>query len=363
MKPQVLAFYLPQFHPFPENDEWWGKGFTEWTNVGKAKPLFKGHYQPRVPADLGYYDLRLPLVREQQVELAKEAGVTAFCYWHYWFGNGKRLLADVFQEVLDSGSPDFPFCLAWANHTWRAVGCTAGNYDPRILVEQTYPGLEDAKMHFDFLVKVFRDERYLKIEGKPFLLIYDTNQIPELYIHNFRKWAKENGFPDLYLVGNLSSQNSKSEIINKGFDAVTYGRLGFKEKKSYLATYLLKVENRLKSYVKNMPPHVFDYKNVFHDFINKEIDSQIDVVPQIYPQWDHSPRTGPKGNIYINSTPELFKEHVKDALDAIKDKPEHLQILILKSWNEWAEGNYMEPDLKYGKGFIKALRSALEENK
>ena len=120
MNPKILALYLPQFHPFPENDEWWGKGFTEWTNVGKAKPLFRGHDEPRVPTELGYYDLRLPLIREQQAQMAREAGVTAFCYWHYWFGNGRRLLADVFHEVLESGKPDFPFCLAWANHTWRA---------------------------------------------------------------------------------------------------------------------------------------------------------------------------------------------------------------------------------------------------
>ena len=360
MKPKIFAFYLPQYYPFPENDEWWGKGFTEWTNVGKAKPLFKGHYQPRVPADLGYYDLRLPEVREQQAELAKEAGVTAFCYWHYWFGNGKRLLADVFQEVLDTGKPEFPFCLAWANHTWRAVGCTAGNESPEVLMEQTYPGVEDAKMHFDFLIKAFRDKRYVKINGKPFLFIFDSKSIPKEYIQNFKKWTVEAGFPGLYLVGNMPGNMAKQAIINKGFDAVTYGRLGLHTPSSKMKEFFIKVKNRLLSYYYRRPPHVYDYKKEFHGFINKDIDKEIDVIPQLYPQWDHSPRTGSKGNIYINSKPGYFEEHVKEAIDAIKDKPEEFQILLLKSWNEWAECNYMEPDLRYGKGYIKALKSAVE---
>lgn len=361
MKPKVFAFYLPQFHPFPENDEWWGKGFTEWTNVGKAKPLFKGHYQPRVPADLGYYDLRLPEIRQQQADLAREAGVTAFCYWHYWFGNGKRLLADVFQEVLDTGKPDFPFCLAWANHTWRAVGCTAGNESPEVLMEQTYPGIEDERMHFDFLLKAFRDKRYVKVNGKPFLFIFDSKSIPTEYIKNFKKWTIEAGYPGLYLVGNKPYSMSKKELLEKGFDAITYGRLGLHVPNSKAKEFLLKVRNRLLSYCKRRPPHVYDYKKEYHGFINKDIDKEIDVIPQLYPQWDHSPRTGSKGNIYINSEPKYFKEHVKEALDAIKDKPEEYQILILKSWNEWAEGNYMEPDLKYGKGYMRALHSAISE--
>ena len=172
-KVEIIAFYLPQFHPIPDNDEWWGKGFTEWTNVGKAKALFKGHNQPRVPADLGYYDLRLPIVREQQVELAKEAGVTAFCYWHYWFGNGKRLMADIFNEVLNTGKPDFPFCLGWANHSWYAKNWNSdGTSTNKLLIEQMYPGIDDEKMHFTFLLKAFKDPRYVKIDNKPFLLIF-----------------------------------------------------------------------------------------------------------------------------------------------------------------------------------------------
>lgn len=358
MKPQILALYLPQFHPFPENDEWWGKGFTEWTNVGKAKKLFYGHYQPRVPADLGYYDLRLPLIREQQAEMAREAGVTAFCYWHYWFGNGRRLMADVFQEVLDSGKPDFPFCLAWANHTWRAIGCTAGNYDPRVLMEQTYPGLEDARLHFDFLLKAFKDNRYVKIDGKPFLFIYDSEALPEMYCQKFKEWTIEAGFPGLYLAGNLLSNENRQVVLDKGFDAVVYGRMGHRFPKSKFLTFMRKVWIHIRAHVLMQPPHVFDYRKEYQYFVTKEEYNE-HVLPQLIPQWDHSPRTGGGGYIYTHSAPEYFYLHAKDALKAVRNKPKSEQIIMLKSWNEWAEGNYMEPDLKFGKGYIEALKRAV----
>jgi lipopolysaccharide biosynthesis protein len=155
---RILATYLPQFHPIPENDAWWGKGFTEWTNVGKAKPLFRGHYQPRVPADLGYYDLRLPEVRQQQADMAREYGVEGFCYWHYWFGKGKQLLERPFNEVLTSGKPDFPFCLSWANHSWQDKQFSKEGTN-RMLIEQQYPGEEDHMNHFHTLLPAFKDKR------------------------------------------------------------------------------------------------------------------------------------------------------------------------------------------------------------
>lgn len=359
MKPKILALYLPQFHPFPENDRWWGKGFTEWTNVGKAKPLFKGHYQPRVPADLGYYDLRLPFIREQQAELAREAGVSAFCYWHYWFGNGKRLLADVFQEVLDSGKPDFPFCLAWANHTWRAVGCTAGEERQDVLIEQTYPGYEDAKAHMEFLLTAFKDDRYIKIEGKPFLMIFDPVQLPKLYIDTFISMAKDAGFPGIYLLANVSDNRiTPDTMISKGYDAVTYCNiLGHSVTEE---TILFKVFKNLKSFFFGKPKNLHEYKSVISNYFT-DIDKKEFVIPQIVPQWDHSPRGGKKTLILNNSTPELFSEHVRDAMELIKNKESEHQIIMLKSWNEWAEGNYMEPDLKYGKAYIDALHNVIRE--
>lgn len=369
MNPKILALYLPQYYPTPYNDKWWGKGFTEWTNVGKAKPLWKGHYQPKVPADLGYYDLRLPIVREQQAELAREAGVTAFLYWHYWLGNGKRLLSEVFQEVLDSGKPDFPFALAWANHSWYAKTWDNSGKDV-LLAEQTYPGIEDEKMHFRFLLKAFRDKRYFKVDGKPFFMIFQPNDVPSEYLSNFRKWAKEAGFPDIYLVGCTWSETVTIEEYKvKGYDALVYnhggnilpGGHGFADIIKRLSFI---IERGVRKIFEGMPKGATDYSKTYHQLI-RDVDRQVGAIPQIYPNWDHSPRSGKTGTsaIYYNSEPKYFYKHVKDALNAIKDKPESDQILILKSWNEWGEGNYMEPDLKYGHGYIEALRKALDEVK
>lgn len=365
---EVIALYLPQFHPIPENDEWWGKGFTEWTNVGKAKPLFKGHYQPRVPADLGYYDLRVKEVREQQVELAREAGVTSFCYWHYWFGNGKRLMANIFDEVLESGKPDFPFCLAWANHSWyNKTWNPDGSTGKKLLIEQTYPGMEDMKMHFEYLLKAFKDSRYTKIAGCPLLYIFDAEDLPREYVDNLRQWTKEAGFPDLYLVANAPDNTIHSDFyIQKGYNAVTYMRsrdaavLDIGD--SMILKKLSKFISRILGLLTHRPPYLFDYAKVSKRFITDE-EKKEEVIPVILPQWDHSPRSGWNGIMFKNATPGAFYAHVKDALEAIKHKaPEH-HIVILKSWNEWAEGNYMEPDLKYGKGFIIALRKAIDQNK
>ncbi len=366
---KVLAFYLPQFYPIPENDTWWGKGFTEWTNVGKAKSLFKGHYQPRVPADLGYYNLRNPEIRKAQVEMAKEAGISAFCYWHYWFGNGKRLLAEVFQDVLDTGEPDFPFCLAWANHSWYSKNWNSeGVISQQLLMEQTYPGLDDAKQHFNFLVKAFKDERYIKIDGKPFLLIFDPVSIPETYLNHFELWAKEAGFNNgLYLVANITHDYiEKEDMLKKGFNAVTYQRLGnftnqYLKKMGRLGRGLHRLYSISKGFAFHRPPKMFDYRK-YSQYLITDQDKERDVIPNIIPQWDHTPRSGWNGSLFINSTPDLFYQHVKQALIALHNKPHKEKILLLKSWNEWGEGNYMEPDIKFGKGFIRALKKAIDEN-
>lgn len=368
---EILALYLPQFYPFKENDEWWGPGFTEWTNVAKAKPLFNGHNQPRIPADLGFYDLRVKEIRERQVELAKRAGVTAFCYWHYWFGEGRRLLDRVFDEVLSDGKPDFPFCLGWANHSWYAKTWNKDSKD-KLLIEQTYPGLDDARQHFNYLLKAFKDERYLKIDGKPYLFIFDPHNLPDLYIDLFNMWALENGYPGLYLVANISPYDNKEEFITKGYTAVIINRVSksiltrkdIQKRRMYeimknnaFFQTLLAIRRKLIKFVKPTPI-IVDYKEYYKSLVTEQ-EYASDVIPQIVPQWDHTPRSGINGLAWINTSPSLFYKHACMAIEAVKHKDN--PVVMLKSWNEWGEGNYMEPDNVNGCGYIDALSQAIND--
>lgn len=382
MKARVIALYLPQYHPIPENDEWWGKGFTEWTNVGRAKPLFKGHYQPKVPSDLGYYDLRVPEVREQQAELAREAGIEGFCYYHYWFGKNKQLLERPFNEVVALGKPDFPFCICWANHTWsnKTWEKSSARVKESILMEQKYEGIEDYEAHFYSLLDAFRDERYMKIDGKLIFVIYDIFLFTDVknFLITWRRLSQENGLSDFFFIAMVPSvatfliqsdgkkqpalPNLKSSAsffnyaFSLGFDAVnSFGkRRGELLAKGLFPNLVEKLF--VKCGIKGFSN--YDYSKTVKGYFAPE-DKLENVYPTILPQWDRTARVGKADGVYINSTPEKFANHVKHALDIIKDKsPEH-QILFLKSWNEWAEGNYMEPDLKYGHGYIDALKRAL----
>ncbi|MBI3220925.1 MAG: glycoside hydrolase family 99-like domain-containing protein [Bacteroidetes bacterium] len=355
---RILATYLPQFHPIPENDAWWGKGFTEWTNVGKAKPLFKGHYQPRVPADLGYYDLRLPEVRQQQADLAREHGIEGFCYWHYWFGNGKRLLERPFNEVLASGRPDFPFCLSWANHSWQDKQFSKEGTE-RMLIEQLYPGVEDYLTHFYALLPAFQDKRYIRVDDKPIFQIYLPLKFPDVttFIQCWQTEAKKNGLTGIHFVGHTLIEEDHQAILDKGFDAINIVRLYHfhKYKYSLPERAFMKMKRVWLKF-----GGIFDYEKL-SPYFSSEKDKQENWYPTIIPNWDHSPRSGRRGNIFVNSNPQAFKKHVKQVLQTVKEKePEH-RIIFLKSWNEWAEGNYMEPDLKFGKGYLQALKEAVEE--
>jgi len=363
VKARIIAHYLPQFHPIPENDKWWGKGFTEWTNVEKAKPLFKGHYQPRVPADLGYYDLRMPEIREAQAKMAREAGIEGFMYWHYWFGNGKQLMASIFEEVLKSGNPDFPFCLGWANHSWYAKEWNSDEIKKdKLLIEQTYPGELDYWNHFNKVLVAFKDSRYLKVGNMPIFLIFNTVDLPKEFIPSWNKWAREAGFIDgIYFIAQVNKHTVKSEelVHSYGFSAVTFSRTReLYSKKSKVGKVMFRIKGFLNKVLFHKPVFAMDYKKSYPHFIGDNERNEY-VIPFLLPNWDHSPRSGMNGTVLINSTPALFKKHVIQVLDVVKKKKNKL--VLLKSWNEWAEGNYMEPDLRFGMGYIKALREALDE--
>jgi hypothetical protein len=355
---RILATYLPQFHPIPENDMWWGKGFTEWTNVGKAKPLFRGHYQPRVPADLGYYDLRLPEVREAQAELAREHGIEGFCYWHYWFGDGKRLLERPFNEVLASGKPDFPFCLSWANHSWQDKQFSKEGTE-RMLLEQTYGGEADYLQHFYAVLPAFRDKRYIRVDNKPLFQIYIALKFPEVekFIVCWQEEARKNGLEGIHFVGHTHVEEESELILKKGFDAINVVRLYHFHRHAYSL-----IERALIKMKRVWFKHggIFDYEKL-SQYFSSEKDLRDNWYPCIIPNWDHSPRSGRRGNIFINSNPKAFKKHVKAVLDKVKNKKDDHRIIFLKSWNEWAEGNYMEPDLKFGRGYLEALKEAISE--
>lgn len=353
---RFIALYLPQFYPIPENDQWWGKGFTEWTSVGKAKPLFRGHYQPRLPADLGYYDLRVPETRQAQADMAREYGVEGFCYWHYWFGHGKRLIERPFNEVVASGEPVFPFCLAWANETWK--GFIHGLNNRNILIEQLYPGKEDYAAHFYALLPAFKDKRYITVDEKLLFMIYKPLADPEVlvFMDTWRRLAVENGLKGIYFVGHNNDHVIPDEkILETGVDAVNTVRL---HEYVHHRTILRKVVERFKKILRG-GTNAYPYKTMSKYFL-AETDRQENIFPSIVPGWDHTPRSSREGLVMTNSTPRLFESHAREAVDMVKGKGKEHRIVFIKSWNEWGEGNYMEPDLRWGKQYLEALKRAIE---
>ena len=369
-KARVIAFYLPQFHPVPENDEMWGKGFTEWTNVAKAKPLFKGHYQPQIPADLGFYDLRLPEIREEQAKMAEEYGVEGFCYWHYWFGNGKMVLQSVLEEVLKSGEPDFPFCVGWANHSWsNKTWEKTGRFKTTVVfLNQTYPGNEDYINHFMYLLPFFKDPRYITVDGKPLFMIFNPYEIPDNkhLIELWNQLAVQNGLPGIYFVARCESATpkfSREEVI-KGVE--TRKRFDYWIEQGYDAIYSVPVEalkiicqgdrryrfeNLTKRFHINTAVEKYDYRKMLPYTYGNE-DYREDVFPQIMPHWDNTPRQGKNGYVYINESPENFGKQIDLALQHVQNKQFDHKIIFAHSWNEWGEGAYLEPDMKYGLHYL-----------
>lgn len=366
---RAIAFYLPQYHPIPENDIWWGKGFTEWTNVTKAKPLFKGHYQPHLPADLGFYDLRLEEVRVQQAKMAKEHGIYGFCYYHYWF-NGQRLLERPFQEVLATGKPDFPFMLCWANENWSRRW---NGSDQEILISQTYSE-GDNLAHIQSLLPVFADPRYIKVDGKPVLAIHRARAIPNInsMLNCWRNEASKYGM-DLYLIKVEGAWEKGTSYSEQGFDAgLTFEPFSFRfEQFRYIKKWQL-IRNKFTRWYLNYKFSTKDSREQkiqdslnqldyceYVDYIQRLEPTNCKTFPGITPMWDNTARKKKNYFLFKNSSPSKYKEWLQYELATFQPFSKDENFLFINAWNEWGEGNHLEPCVKYGSEYLNVTKEVL----
>lgn len=363
--PRLIAFYLPQFHPIPENDAWWGPGFTEWTNVVRARPRFAGHDQPRLPADLGFYDLRLPEAREAQAQLARAYGVGAFCYYHYWFA-GRRLLGRPLDEVLASGKPDFPFCLCWANEPWSRHW-DGGHGE--ILVAQHY-SIEDDRRHIEWLLHVFEDPRYVRLQGRPLLLVYRASQWPEprRTAELWREAARRRGFPDLVLCRVESFIDESGDPAALGFDAAVEfqpDRRLLRDGRS-TAHKLFNWRRLWNRATGRNVRYYYEYRELVAWALAKPaVDYRR--FPCVAPSWDNTARRGRLATVIHGSTPELYEQWLAEVLGREIDRAARAggaraseSLVFINAWNEWAEGCYLEPDQRFGRGYLEATRRAVQ---
>lgn len=354
---RAIAFYLPQFHPIPENDAWWGKGFTEWINVAKARPLFPGHYQPHLPADLGFYDLRLPEVREAQAQLAQKHGIHGFCYYHYWF-NSRRILEHPFNEVLASGKPDFPFCLCWANENWTRAW---DGGDREILLEQKYSH-EDDLAHIQSLIPTFRDERYIRINGKPLFLVYRTELLPNpaRTAAIWREEAVRAGIGDLYLA-KVEGFVSGADPRSMGFDAAVefapdWRNMGNQLYRDTFHRTLMKLGLLSNVYLEQ---EITRYDGLIKRMQGKPEPEYVQF-RCVTPGFDNSPRRSESAAIIVGNSPEKYEGWLREVVQKTESRyQEDERIVFVNAWNEWAEGNHLEPDLRNGHGFLEATARAL----
>jgi len=350
-----IAIYLPQFHPIPENDEWWGKGFTEWTNVTKATPKFKGHYQPHLPTDLGFYDLRLHETMIEQAELAKAYGIYGFMFYHYWF-SGKRILERPVNQWLENKSPNFPFCICWANENWSR------RWDGKehdLLLKQDYSE-EDHRLHFKELARHFRDERYILVDGKPLFAIYRVELIPDIkqMVAIWREEALKYGFKGLYLVsvGNPVYSTNPNEI---DFDAAIkfqpdYFNLPKNLSESFLNKILHKLNIKKSEVIGNS---IYDYEEFVVETLKAEKSVDYLLYPSVTPMWDNSARRKKDAFVLHNSTPEKFGTWLKEVIKNFNPPTQEENFIIINAWNEWAEGNHLEPCQKWGRQYLEVVKN------
>ena len=355
---QLISVVLPQFHPIPENDAWWGRGFTEWTNVAKARPLFPGHYQPHLPGELGFYDLRLPEARQNQADLAAEYGVAGFCYYHYWF-NGRMVLNRPLDEVLASGQPDFPFCMCWANENWTRAW---DGRDREVLLKQEY-GPADDEDHIRWLLPFLRDRRYIRVDGRPLLIVYKAAELPDTQ-RTFTLWrtiAQREGVGELCLAqfesgGAGTARDPRALGLDLSIEFTPDWRnLGG----SYYATRKARMAMALgllpKAYAKH---RVVDYENVVAATMAKP-RPDYPFLRCVSPGFDSTPRRPVGATIMLNSTADAYGRWLGQALQWTESNAPAHRIVFINAWNEWAEGNHLEPDARHGRAYLEATKAAL----
>ncbi|MEG1506409.1 MAG: glycoside hydrolase family 99-like domain-containing protein [Bacilli bacterium] len=342
MNTKLITFYLPQFHRIKENDEWWGEGFTEWTNVKKSKPLYEGHNQPRVPLDNSYYDLSKKETLEKQAKLAKEYGIYGFCFYHYYF-NGRKLLEKPAEILLENKEIDLNYCFSWANEPWTR------SWDGKtrdVIMPQSYGGKKEWKEHFEYLLPFFKDKRYIKKENKPLFLIYRTNNIPncEDMINYWEKLAINNGFNGIYLLETLNSFQ-KNPILNSSKGVVEFEPM-------LTMRHYLKPTIQLKRLLRKKIGllDIVNYDDVWSQIIKRDNDYGKERYLGAFVGWDNTPRKGKKGLIIDNSTPEKFGNYLK-----IQKNKNNTEFVFINAWNEWAEGAYLEGDELNSKNYLKQI--------
>ncbi|AFA48878.1 glycosyltransferase WbsX family protein [Acetobacterium woodii] len=368
---KIIAFYLPQFHQIPENDIWWGNGFTEWVNVKKAKPLYEGHYQPRKPLNNNYYNLLDDRVKEWQIKLAKENGVYGFCFYHYWFG-GRMLLQQPVEQFLKNSNLDLPFCICWANENWTQAWVSKDN---RILIEQKYGGKPEWKEHFKYLLPYFKDNRYITNNGKPLFVIYRPELIESLneMLDYWQELARENGFLGIdFAYQHLNFDREKNTDDSRFVYNIEYQppyayydltKNKFKYLKKIRRHVLSFLEQKFNINIKGVRPGGvlrFSYDDMWNQII-KRIPEDEKRIPGAFVDWDNTPRKGEKGSVYEGATPEKFHKYLTKQIRRTRDVYKK-DMLFMFAWNEWAEGGYLEPDEKFGFEYLKAIKQALIEN-
>lgn len=366
---KVIAFYLPQFHSIPENDEWWGKGFTEWVNVKKAKPLFDGHYQPRVPLNENYYNLLDVGVMAWQVDLAKEYGVYGFCFYHYWF-NGHMLLEKPVENFLNNKKLDLPFCICWANEHWTNAWVSKEN---KILIAQRYGGPKEWAEHFKYIFNFIKDPRYITDDGKPLIIIYRPELIDCLndmldYWQDLAIKAGLKGLVFAYEHLNFDFMPHKDDSrfkYNIEYQP-SYANHDLNKNRQNLRMLKGKIVQILdKLEISIIQPHRLkliksNYDEIW-DAILRHTPENEKCIPGAFVDWDNTPRRQSRGSVFVGATPEKFENYMTKQIKRAKDVY-HKDMIFLFAWNEWAEGGYMEPDEKFGYGYLEALRNALTAN-